>query len=216
MGNLDLITIIIIGINVIVSLKGFNDYSFFERHKFNIGGIRRGEQIRMIASGFLHVDQMHLFFNMFTLYFFADEVISYLGPINFLLVYFGSLIVGNLLSFYFHKNEYHYSAVGASGAVTGVLYSAILLNPDMELYMMFIPIAIPAYIFGIGYLMYSIYGMKNSVGNIGHDAHFGGAIGGYVITLILATWLFEENLLMVGLLAIPIVILFVMRKAGKI
>jgi membrane associated rhomboid family serine protease len=216
MGNLDLVTIIIIGINVIVSLKGFNDYSFFERHKFNIGGIKRGEQIRMIASGFLHVEQMHLFFNMFTLYFFADEVISYLGPINFLLVYFGSLIVGNLLSFYFHKNEYHYSAVGASGAVTGVLYSAILLNPDMELYMMFIPIAIPAYIFGIGYLMYSIYGMKNSVGNIGHDAHFGGAIGGYVITLILATWLFEENLLMVGLLAIPIVLLFVMRKAGKI
>lgn len=216
MGNLDLVTILIIGINIIVSLKGFNDFSFFEKHKFNIGGIRRGEQIRMIASGFLHVDEMHLFFNMFTLYFFADEVIGYLGSINFLLVYFGSLIVGNLLSFYFHKNEYHYSAVGASGAVTGVLYSAILLNPDMKLYMFFIPIAIPAYIFGIGYLLYSIYGMKNRVGNIGHDAHFGGAIGGYVITLILATWLFKENLLMVGLLAVPIVLLYVMRKTGKI
>jgi membrane associated rhomboid family serine protease len=216
MGNLDLVTILIIGINIIVSLKGFNDFSFFEKHKFNIGGIRRGEQIRMIASGFLHVDEMHLFFNMFTLYFFADEVIGYLGSVNFLLVYFGSLIVGNLLSFYFHKNEYHYSAVGASGAVTGVLYSAILLNPDMKLYMMFIPIAIPAYIFGIGYLLYSIYGMKNRVGNIGHDAHFGGAIGGYVITLILATWLFKENLLMVGLLAVPIVLLYVMRKTGKI
>ncbi len=216
MGNLDLVTILIIGINIIVSLKGFNDFSFFEKHKFNIGGIRRGEQIRMIASGFLHVDEMHLFFNMFTLYFFADEVIGYLGSVNFLLVYFGSLIVGNLLSFYFHKNEYHYSAVGASGAVTGILYSAILLNPDMKLYMMFIPIAIPAYIFGIGYLLYSIYGMKNRVGNIGHDAHFGGAIGGYVITLILATWLFKENLLMVGLLAVPIVLLYVMRKTGKI
>lgn len=216
MGNLDLVTILIIGINVIVSIKGFNDFSFFEKHKFNIGGIRRGEQIRMIASGFLHVDEMHLFFNMFTLYFFADEVIGYLGSVNFLLVYFGSLIVGNLLSFYFHKNEYHYSAVGASGAVTGVLYSAILLNPEMKLYMMFIPIAIPAYIFGIGYLLYSIYGMKKSVGNIGHDAHFGGAIGGYVITLVLATWLFKENLLMVGLLAIPIVLLYVLRKTGKI
>ena len=216
MGNLDLVTILIIGINIIVSLKGFNDFSFFEKHKFNIGGIRRGEQIRMIASGFLHVDQMHLFFNMFTLYFFADEVIGYLGSVNFLLVYFGSLIVGNLLSYYFHKDEYHYSAVGASGAVTGVLYSAILLNPDMKLYMMFIPIAIPAYIFGIGYLLYSIYGMKNKVGNIGHDAHFGGAIGGYVITLILATWLFKENLLMVGLLAIPIVLLYVLRKTGRI
>jgi len=216
MGNLDLVTILIIGINVIVSFKGFNDFSFFEKHKFNIGGIRRGEQIRMIASGFLHADEMHLFFNMFTLYFFADEVIGYLGSVNFLIVYFGSLLVGNLLSFYFHKNEYHYSAVGASGAVTGVLYSAILLNPDMKLYMMFIPIAIPAYIFGIGYLLYSIYGMKKSVGNIGHDAHFGGAIGGYVITLLLATWLFKENLLMVGLLAVPIVLLYVMCKTGNI
>jgi len=216
MGNLDLVTIFIIGINIIVSLKGFNDFSFFEKYKFNIGGIRRGEQIRMIVSGFLHVDEMHLFFNMFTLYFFADEVIGYLGSVNFLLVYFGSLIFGNLLSYYFHKNEYHYSAVGASGAVTGVLYSAILLNPSMKLYMMFIPIAIPAYIFGIGYLLYSIYGMKNKVGNIGHDAHFGGAIGGYVITLFLATWLFKENLLMVGLLAVPIVLLFIMRKTGKI
>jgi membrane associated rhomboid family serine protease len=216
MGNLDLVTILIIGINIIISLKGFNDFSFFERYKFNIGGIRRGEQIRLITSGFLHVDEMHLFFNMFTLYFFADQVIGYLGSVNFLLVYFGSLIVGNLLSYYFHKNEYHYSAVGASGAVTGVLYSAILFNPNMKLYMLFIPIAIPAYIFGIGYLMYSIYGMKNRVGNIGHDAHFGGAIGGYMISLILAPWLFKESLLMVGLLAVPIIVLFAMRKTGKI
>ena len=216
MGNLNFITIIIIGVNVVISLKGFKDYGFFEKYKFNIGGIKRGEQIRMLSSGFLHVDEMHLFFNMFTLYFFADEVINYLGPINFVIVYFGSLIMGNVLSFYFHKHEYHYSAVGASGAVTGVLYAAILLNPNMSLYMMFIPIAIPAYLFGIGYLLYSIYGMKKRVGNIGHDAHFGGAIGGYVITLILASWLFTENLLMVGLLAIPIVLLYVMRKTGHI
>ncbi len=216
MGNLDIATIGIILANIAFSLKGFGDFSFFEKYKFNIGGIRRGEQIRMLSSGFLHVDQLHLFFNMFTLYFFADEVISFLGRINFLVVYFGSLIIGNLLSLYFHKDEYHYSAVGASGAVTGVLYSAILLNPDMRLYIFFIPIAIPGYIFGIGYLLYSIYGMKNRVGNIGHDAHFGGAIGGYVITLALASWLFKENLLMVVLLAIPILILYVMRRTGKI
>ncbi|MGI9570728.1 MAG: rhomboid family intramembrane serine protease [Desulfobulbia bacterium] len=216
MGKLNVITVIIIAANIIISLKAFSDFSFFEKYKLNIGAIKRGEQIRMLSSAFLHVDQMHLFFNMFTLYFFADEVIAYLGSINFLIVYFGSLIVGNLLSFYFHKNEYHYSAVGASGAVTGVLYSAILLEPDMGLYIMFLPIEIPGYVFGIGYLLYSIYGMKNRVGNIGHDAHFGGAIGGYAITLILATWLFTENLLMVGLLAIPIVLLYVMRKTGQI
>ncbi len=216
MGNLSFITIIIIAANVIVSLKGFNDFSFFEKYKFNIGGVKRGEQIRMISSGFLHVDTQHLLFNMLTLYFFANPVIGHLGEINFLIVYFGSLIVGNLLSLYFHKNQYYYSAVGASGAVTGILYAAILLNPSMSLYMFFIPIPIPAYIFGIGYLLYSIYGMKNSVGNIGHDAHFGGAVGGYVITLVLAPWLFAENLFMVILLAIPIVILYVMRKTGKI
>ena len=216
MSNLSLITLIIIGANIIFSMKGFNDYSFFEKYKFNIGGIKRGEKVRMISSGFLHVDQMHLFFNMFTLYIFADVVIYYLNPFYFIILYLGSLLVGNLLSYYFHKNEYHYSAVGASGAVMGVLYSAILLDPNMSLYMFFIPIPIPGYVFGIGYLLYSIYGMKKQVGNIGHDAHFGGAVGGYVITLVLAPWLFKENLLMVGLLAIPILILYGMRKYGKI
>ncbi len=216
MGNLNVVIISIILINVLVSLKGFNDFSFFEKYKFNIGGIRRGEQIRMLTSAFLHVDMMHLFFNMFTLYFFAPVVTSYLGNIKFLVVYMGSLFVGNLFSLFFHKEEYHYSAVGASGAVSGIIYSAILFQPGMSLYLMFIPIPIPAYIFGIGYLLYSIFGMKNRVSNIGHDAHFGGAAGGYIITLILAPWLFQKNLLMIGLLAIPIIILFVLQRLGKL
>ncbi|MFV0565340.1 MAG: rhomboid family intramembrane serine protease [Flavobacteriaceae bacterium] len=214
--NLEIVTLVIIVANIIISYKGFNDYAFFNRYKFNIGGIQRGEKIRLFSSGFLHVDFQHLLFNMLTLFFFADTVIAYVGTVGFLLIYVGSLLVGNLLSFYFHKNDYHYTAVGASGAVTGVLYSAILLQPGMSLYMFFIPIPIPAYIFGIGYLLYSIYGMKNRIGNIGHDAHFGGAIGGYVITLALAPWLFKTNLLMIGLLALPILLLFVLRKRGKI
>ena len=216
MGNLDLVTIIIIAANVLISYKGFSDYSFFDKYKFNVGGVKRGEQIRMVSSGFLHADTQHLLFNMFSLYVFAEVVISLLSPTQFLLVYFGSLIAGSLLSLYFHKNEYHYSAVGASGAVSGIIYSAILLQPGMSLYMFFIPIPIPAYIFGIGYLLYSIYGMKNKVGNIGHDAHFGGAVGGYIITLLLSPWLFETNLLMIVLLAIPIVLLFALKKMGKI
>ena len=216
MGNLSIVTIVIIVANVLISYKGFGDFNFFERYKFNVGGIKRGEQFRMFSSGFLHVDTQHLLFNMITLFFFANVVIQDLGSLSFVLVYVGSLIVGSLLSLYFHKNEYHYSAVGASGAVTGVLYSAILLRPEMSLYMFFIPIPIPAYVFGIGYLLYSIYGMKSRTDNIGHDAHFGGAIGGYVITLLLATWLFETNLLMIGLLAIPIVLLFVLKRMGKI
>ena len=132
------------------------------------------------------------------------------------MIYIASLIFGNLLSLYFHKDEYWYSAVGASGAVTGVLYSAILLQPEMSLYMFFIPIPIPGYIFGIGYLLYSIYGMKNRIGNIGHDAHFGGAVGGYIITLILTPSLFKTDLGHIGLLAIPIIILFILYKMGKL
>lgn len=216
MGKLDLITIIIIAANVIISYKGFNDYGFFDRYKFNVGAVKRGEQIRMFSSGFLHADNAHLFFNMFTLYFFADVVINAMGTFSFVIVYLGSLLLGSLLSLYFHKNEYHYSAVGASGAVSGIIYSAILLQPGMSLYLFFIPIPIPAYLFGIGYLLYSIYGMKNRIGNIGHDAHFGGAVGGYVITLLLSPWLFKTNLLMIGLLALPIVLLYVLKKMGKI
>ncbi|MCK8479755.1 rhomboid family intramembrane serine protease [Psychroserpens algicola] len=216
MGSFSLFTVIIIAANVLISYKGFNDYSFFERYKFNVGSIRRGEQFRMFSSGFLHADTTHLLFNMLTLYFFADRVIYFVGQVNFLIVYVGSLALGSLLSLYFHKNEYHYSAVGASGAVTGILYAAILLDPRMSIYMFFIPIPIPAYVFGIVYLLYSIYGMKNRVGNIGHDAHFGGAVGGYLITLILQPSLFKTDLLMIGLLALPIVILFIMHKTGKI
>ncbi|ALJ03922.1 protease [Pseudalgibacter alginicilyticus] len=216
MVNLSIITIIIIAANVIISYKGFGDFGFFEKYKFQIGSIQRGEKIRLFSAGFLHVDTQHLLFNMLTLYFFAGTVLAYLGTMGFLVVYFVSLVFGNLLSLYFHKNEYQYSAVGASGAVVGVLYSAILLQPGMNLYLFFIPIPIPAYLFGIGYLLYSIYGMKNRIGNIGHDAHFGGAIGGYVITLLLYPMLFSTNLLMVGLLAIPIVLLFVLKKTGKI
>ena len=216
MGNLDLVTIVIIAANVIISYKGFGDYGFFERYKFNVGSIRRGEQIRMFSAGFLHVDTMHLFFNMFTLYFFAPVVITFLGNFHFIIVYISSLILGNLLSLYFHKDEYYYSAVGASGAVTGILYAAILLRPDMNLYMFFIPVPIKAYFFGLGYMLYSIYGMKKRIGNIGHDAHIGGAIGGYVVTLILFPSLFESDLLIIGLLAVPIILLFVLHKLGKI
>lgn len=207
---------ILITLNVLVSSKGFNDFSFFEKYKFNIASVRRGEQIRILSSGFLHVDWAHLIFNMLTFYFFVDVINRILGEWQMAAIYFVSLVVGNLLTLILHKNEPYYSAVGASGAVTGILYAAILLQPGMSLYMFFIPIPIPAYLFGIGYLLYSIYGMKQRTDNIGHTAHFGGAIGGYAMTLFFAPQLIQQNLLMVILLAIPIVILFVMHKTGKL
>lgn len=209
------VLIAIIAATVLFSYKGFNDLAFFRKYEFHIGSIRSGEQIRMISSGFLHADLGHLFFNMFTLYMFAPVVISYFGDFSFILIYIASLVFGSLLTLVMHKNDYSYRAIGASGAVTGILYSAILLQPDMMLGLFYV-IPIPAYLFGIGYLLYSIYGMKAKNDNIGHTAHFGGAMGGYLITLVKEPTMLVENTFMVVLLAIPIVILFIGAKMGKL
>jgi len=213
---LSAVTIGVIAANLLVSLRGFNNSAFFERYKFEIGAIKAGQRERMITSGFLHVDFAHLFMNMFTLYFFADVVIRWFDSTKFLIIYMVSLLAGSLLALFFHKNEPFYSAVGASGAVTGILYSAILLQPDMRLIIFPIPLPIPAYILGIAYLLYSIYGMKKRLGNIGHTAHFGGAVGGYLITLLFKPDLIYTETWMVLLLAIPIVLLFALEKAGKL
>lgn len=204
------ILIAIIGVNILVSVKGFYDRFFFRKYEFHIGSIRAGEQIRMITSAFLHADYVHLGFNMYALYIFAPAVYYNLGDIAFIIIYFGSLIFGNLLTLLMHKNEYSYRAIGASGAVTGVMYSAILLDPNSSINF------IPAYIFGIIYLLFSIYGMKAKNDNIGHTAHFGGAVGGYLITILKVPLLVTESTWIVLVLAIPIAILFIMERLGKL
>jgi membrane associated rhomboid family serine protease len=210
------ITLLIIAANVLVSLKGFNDPSFFDRYSFKIGAIRAGQRERLFTSAFLHVDMAHLFLNLFTLYFFAEVVIYGFGPLQFLLLYGLSLLSGSFISLVFHRKEPHYTAVGASGAVTGILYAAILLQPEMRLAIMFIPIPLPAYVLGIAYLFYSIYGMKNRTGNIGHAAHFGGAIGGYLSSLALRPVIILRHPGIVVLLAMPILIFFLLRRLRKI
>ncbi len=209
--TIDLVTAVIIIATVIISNKGFTDFGFFDKYKFNILGIQRGESYRFVSSGFLHLDWQHLIFNMLTLYFFAYIVIDNMGSIPFVILYLVSLLGGNFLSYTFHKDEYHYSAIGASGAVSGVIYSAILLLPQMMIYGI-----IPGYIFGIGYLIYSIYGIKNKVGNIGHDAHFGGAVAGYVTTLIYDYTIIVEEPITVIALLVPIAVLFILMRLGKI
>jgi len=207
MNNINQAVLILIIANVLVSMKGFNDYSFLDKYKFQVGKVLSGEKIRTLTSGFLHVDWMHLGFNMYALYLFGDIVAQILGIPGFLVIYFGSLLSGSLYSLKYHKNEPYYSAVGASGAVSGIVYASILLYPAMELYLFFIPIPIPGYIFGVGYLLYSIYGMKKQLGNVGHSAHLGGAIGGFAITLLLNPSLFETNKILVIALGIPIILL---------
>jgi len=213
---MNIVLIGIIAITALTSYKGFNDAAFFRKLEFHIGSIRQGEQYRMFTSALLHADIMHLFLNMFGLYVFAPVVANWMGDMKMLLIYLCSLACGSLLMLLLHRHDYHYRAIGASGAVTGILYSAILLQPKMELYLFFIPIGIPAYIVGIGYLLYSIYGMRARRDNIGHTAHFGGAIGGYLMTLAYFPSLFSDNLFMVILLGVPIVLFVILERLGKL
>lgn len=213
--NIDKILLILIIANVITSIKGFSDRMFFDKYKFQIGAINRGEKIRMLTSGFLHVDYLHLILNMYVLYIFAPIIILKLGVVKFLILYFGSLITGSLLTHTYHKNELYYSAVGASGAVAGIIYGSILLNPTMSLMIFPLPIPIPGYIFGIGYILYSVYGMKKKLGNIGHTAHLGGAIGGFVLTLLVYPEVFLNSTFTVVILGVPIVLLLLFGKHLK-
>ncbi|MBG7611192.1 rhomboid family intramembrane serine protease [Polaribacter sp. BAL334] len=212
--NPNLVVILMIIANVLFSMKGFDNFHFFEKYKFQINKISNGEKIRMISAGFLHADWMHLGFNMYALYLFGGIVSSMLGIFSFLMIYFGSLLAGNLYTYFYHKDEPYYSAIGASGAVSGIVYASILLFPDMKL-LLFFAIPMTGYVFGIGYLLYSIYGMKKQLGNIGHAAHLGGTIGGFAITLLLVPSLFLTNTIFVVLLAIPIVFLLLFGSKLK-
>ena len=183
----------IILINLIVSLKGFNDPLFFNKFKFNIAAIKSRQSYRIFTSAFLHVDWSHLGFNMFTLYLFGPQALAGLGFFNFIILYFSCLTAGNLYAFYFHRENLYYSAVGASGAIMGILYATILMVPEMRLSFIFFPVPLPGYVFGVGYLVYTLIGMKKQQDNIGHTAHFGGAIGGIVATLILSPWVIQKS-----------------------
>ena len=204
------VAILIIGLNIFFSYRGFNDRIFFNKYKFSPSSIKRGEKIRYISSGFLHVDTTHLIVNMFTLYFFVDAVIFRVGEINFLIIYLTSLIFGNWLTYRFNSNNINYSAVGASGAVMGIVYSAILLNPEMTLFFFILPM--PGYLFGLGYLFYSIYSMKKVNDNIGHEAHLGGAIAGFFSTIFISPAIVLTNLFTVLILLIPIVYFYIKSK----
>lgn len=223
---MNIVLLIIIGLNVLISFKGFKDSDFFNKFKFHVGAIKQGEQYRNITSAFLHADIQHLLFNMVGLFFFAPIIINMLGQYVFVIIYLSSLLLGSTLSYFFHKDNNNYSAIGASGAVTGVIYAAIVLRPDM-----LINFIIPGWLFGIGYLVYSMVGMKKQLGNIGHAAHFGGAIAGYVLAIVLGQSVAlsdtllrpipyinigVEQVTLTVLVGLPILVLFYMIKTNRI
>lgn len=207
-------TVMLIIANVLFSWRGFGDRRFFERNVFSVGEILgRGEVVRMVSSGFLHANAAHLLFNMMALYSFSIGVGTVFGFMPYLAVYFGSLLGGNLLALYIQRNNPSYRAVGASGAVCGVIYSSILLFPDSSISILFLPVAMPSWLFGILFIAVSVWGIRTGLGNIGHEAHLGGAISGILISVLLKPRLLQDRpILIMALLFLTAAFLYLMVK----
>lgn len=189
--------------NAVVTYKGLTEPGFMDRYCFRVGPIRDGkEYIRMLSSGFLHVNWPHFAVNMYSLYVFGFAMDYFFGLEGFLLLYFGSMIGGDLLALYIRRNDSMYSAVGASGAVSGVVFAFVLMAPNSSLYLFFL-LKMPAWVLGIAYLLYTIYGVKSRAGNIGHEAHLGGAILGMVIAFLLQPQIALANWWILLLLGVP-------------
>ncbi len=215
------ILILVIAITAIISFVAPNGSSNFEKYKFSVGAIlNRKEYIRLLSSGFLHADLMHLVFNMLTLYFFGPVVIQGFGSLGFIIIYFGSILLGNIFSLFVYQKQTWYSAIGASGGVSGILFASIAMIPHLEIYMFFIPIGIPGYIFGLVYFSYSVYMMLNPSqhDNIGHAAHLGGAFFGLVYAVANQPQAAIANSLYLGIMALPLIYLsyeiFIKKRIG--
>lgn len=191
-------TLFIIIITTVVSILAFSQADIFERLKFNPWLIKNSRQwYRFFTYGLLHADWIHLLINMMVLYSFGDNVEQafrlYFGPkatVYYLALYIGALAISVIASYQKQKENYSYNAVGASGAVSAVVFSSIILFPWGKIFLFLIPFPIPAPIFGILYLIYSAWMARKAQDNIGHDAHFWGAVFGIVFTIALKPVLF--------------------------
>jgi membrane associated rhomboid family serine protease len=184
------LTIAIVVITALLSFATFNNEKMMnDLILYPPYVLRKNQYYRLITSGLIHADISHLAFNMITLYFFGKSweqvYVGYFGLPSylFLVLYFGGMIVADIPSLIKHANNYNYRSLGASGAVSAVVFSMILVSPWSMLYVMFLPL--PAILYAILYLGYSIYMDRKGGGNINHGAHLWGAIFGIVFTLIM-------------------------------
>jgi membrane associated rhomboid family serine protease len=177
---------VIFAITIIVSLIAFYNENIYARFMLHPYSVSRGRRIyTLITSGLIHADWMHLILNMLSYFFFAFQLEAQFGHWQFGLLYVLSLVLSDLPSVSKHKNDYGYHSLGASGAVSAVIFGAILFDPLNPIYIMLIPIPIYGVIFAILYLVYCNYASKHARDNVNHDAHLFGALSGLMITIIL-------------------------------
>jgi len=215
MGTLGLISTAIIIANIFVSYRGFSSHEFFARYSFEVEKVLIFKDYkRLVTSGFLHVNWLHLIFNMFSLYIFSTGLENYIGGIYYLVIYFTSLVGGNLFSLYIHRQHGAYSAVGASGAVCGIMFASIALFPDMRIGLFFLPISFPAWMYGLAFVLYTIYGIKSRRDNVGYETHLGGALVGLLAAIAIQPSALVYNYIPILLILIPsaIFIYFIIKN----
>lgn len=166
------------------------DRSLFRPYWF----LRRRQYDTVVMSGFVHADLMHLIFNMMTFYFFGFGLERAIGSTHFVSLYVAGLLISHAGTYFKHKNNPEYACLGASGAISAVLFASIVFFPEQSLIIFPIPLPIPAPLFGIGYLAYTWYAARNPHGRINHDAHLGGAITGLVYVALIAPGAYRELL----------------------
>jgi membrane associated rhomboid family serine protease len=198
------ITLFLTLITVIFSYQGLHNKAFFDKYAFQTEGVLRyKEYYRLISSGFLHGSWWHLLFNLYALFSFGETLEVIIGGTNFLFIYFVSLIGGNVLSLYIHRFDSQYSAIGASGAVCGIIFASIVIFPDMEIGMFLMPFSLTSWMYGLLFVLISIYGIKSRMSNIGHDAHLGGALLGMLVAVGLYPESLQANYLPIVLVVTP-------------
>ena len=178
---------IILAITVITSLMAFYNESLMANLILQPYSVARKQRVyTVITSGLIHGDWMHLFFNVFSYCAFAFDLEKLIGHWQFGVLYIAALILSDLPTIQKHKDDFGYRCLGASGAVSAVIFGAILYNPiNSSIGILFIPVGIPAVLFGILYLIYCSYSSKYARDHINHDAHLYGALSGLIITIIL-------------------------------
>ncbi|MBL7998196.1 MAG: rhomboid family intramembrane serine protease [Candidatus Kapabacteria bacterium] len=177
--------LLIMAATVIASVASFLSRQFFEFNILHPYSIARGRSIHTLITGnMIHGDIPHLLFNMMSYYFFAFPLERAIGSFEFCVVYFGAMLIGNLPSLVQQRNNPGYYTLGASGAVSGIVFAMILFDPLARYRMLFIPFPMPAFIFGIMYLAYSYFAARNANDNINHHAHLWGAIGGLIMLIL--------------------------------
>ena len=193
-----MITWFIIGITAFVSYMAFQNRELAVKLQFNAAKIiQEKEYYRLVTHAFIHANWSHLIVNMLVLYFFGPNIESYLGyyfgskaTAYFLLLYFGGILASNIWGLIKHKNNYYYNAVGASGAVSAVLFAFIFFDPLQKLLLFFI-VPIPGILFAFGYMIYSYQMSKKENDNVAHDAHLLGALFGFIFPILLKPELFD-------------------------